>query len=284
MTIATGLLAHDGVVLGADSTVTVSDAQGRMRHLFAGGQKVFQLGMDRHYGFLLFGPLAFGTRSYRDLLVEFDASLGPDNPPLRELAERFLAFAWERWPDATDDPDLEFPASPGTGLMIGGIGDSDRRCSFAYLHSMVKEADDRQALLHITQPGGFIFDGCPSPASRLVYGFDDVAWSIVSPFIPGDQQQAILDQLQAPSEFRAAPSPTLPLRDALDYVHWIVYSTIKYYKFTELPTVCGGKVELACVTSDRGFRWITHKSLDWSIGDVEGQTEYSPLDPHHMGR
>ena len=61
----------------------------------------------------------------------------------------------------------------------------------------------------------------------------------------------------------AAPSPDLALRDAIDYVHWILHATLKYYKFVEGPAICGGKAEIACVTTDRGFRWVTHKSLDW---------------------
>lgn len=54
---------------------------------------------------------------------------------------------------------------------------------------------------------------------------------------------------------------SMPLRDAIDYIHFLVYSTIKHYKFTPGPPVCGGQVEIAVVTLDRGFRRILTKSL-----------------------
>lgn len=111
----------------------------------------------------------------------------------------------------------------------------------------------------------------------------DWPWEIVTDYVPEEKHKELFDKIMEAEPRRAAPSPAISLRDAIDYLHWIVYSTIKYYRHIGFP-LCGGKVEVASVTSDRGFRWVTHKSLDWTIGDHEGQTEYSPRDPHKLGR
>lgn len=151
---------------------------------------------------------------------------------------------------------------------------------------MILRPDDpaEQDFIHFDAPGWFRFEGCLDAAHRLVYGMDEHIAEILSEAIPDEMLAAGIEKVMGPHPWRAAPYPDLPLRDAIDYVHFIVETTIKYYKFMPGPPVCGGKVELAAITTDRHFRWVNHKSLDWCIGDVEGQTEYSPLDPHRLGR
>lgn len=65
--------------------------------------------------------------------------------------------------------------------------------------------------------------------------------------------------------------PILPIRDAIDYVHACIYSTIKAMKFSNLHQICGGPIELAVITTDRKFRWVRHKKWDAAItdGDIE---------------
>jgi hypothetical protein len=284
MTIAVGLLAADGVVLGADSTVTIFTAEETVSSLLTGAQKIFQLGMNRPYGLVFFGAGSFGSRSYRDLLVQFERQLGGATPPVREVAQRFYDFGLAIWPAEAERLQVDPQVLPDTGVLVGGCGAGEDHCCFARVHFRPGEEVGGQPVVHFDLPGQFLFEGCPDAAHRLLHGFDAASWQTVAEFIPPADREAALESLLAPSLIRPAPTPTLPLRDAVDYVHWIVHATIKYYKFVEGPQVCGGKVEIACVTADRGFRWVTHKSLDWCVGDAEGQTEYSPVDPHRLGR
>ena len=157
------------------------------------------------------------------------------------------------------------------------------KCSFCKILLRLHVSEE-ESVVHYTRPGRFQFEGCPALANRILYGIDDRAWNIVAPHIPQEKRDSVLQELLAPSALRPAPTPVIPVRDAVDYLHWIIHATIKYYKFIEWSQTCGGKVEIASVTSDRGFRWVTHKSLDWTVGDCEGQTEYSPADPHGHGR
>jgi hypothetical protein len=60
----------------------------------------------------------------------------------------------------------------------------------------------------------------------------------------------------------------LPVRDAIDYVYTSIHSTIKAMKFSSMPQVCGGPIELAVITSDRDFRWVRHKSWDSAIEET----------------
>jgi hypothetical protein len=59
----------------------------------------------------------------------------------------------------------------------------------------------------------------------------------------------------------------LPIREAIDWVHASIYATIKMMKFSHLPPVCGGPVEIAVITTDKKFRWVRHKRFDAAIGE-----------------
>lgn len=57
------------------------------------------------------------------------------------------------------------------------------------------------------------------------------------------------------------PPPGIPLRDALDLVHFGVHSTTTISKFFGFDSGCAGEVEIALVAADTPFRWIRHRSL-----------------------
>ncbi len=73
--------------------------------------------------------------------------------------------------------------------------------------------------------------------------------------------------------YRLAQPFDLPIREAIDWVHSSIYTTIQAMKFSHLAPVCGGPVEVAVITTDRPFRWVRHKTLDaplWQGGLSDG--------------
>jgi hypothetical protein len=54
----------------------------------------------------------------------------------------------------------------------------------------------------------------------------------------------------------------MPIREAVDFVHFIVTMTAKMTKFAQLPPSVGGPAEVAVITSDRPLRWVRHKTFD----------------------
>ena len=61
--------------------------------------------------------------------------------------------------------------------------------------------------------------------------------------------------------------PILPIRDAIDFTHACIMSTIKAFKFSGLSPICGGPIEIAVITTDRKFRWVKHKQWDTAIAE-----------------
>jgi hypothetical protein len=98
---------------------------------------------------------------------------------------------------------------------------------------------------------------------RVLYGIDGGLLQAIkaSPFWTGGPAE--LDNLVG----RALVSPPdhVPLREAIDFVHAAIYTTIRAFKFSQMPMLCGGPIEIAAITSDRPFRWVKHKALDGAI-------------------
>jgi hypothetical protein len=99
---------------------------------------------------------------------------------------------------------------------------------------------------------------------RLMWGCDaDLRANILaSPHWAGTE--ADLDSL-INGCFLAPPTPLIPIRDAIDFVNFGIVSTIKAFKFSSFIPICGGPAEIAVITTDRSFRWVTHKGWDSAI-------------------
>jgi hypothetical protein len=51
------------------------------------------------------------------------------------------------------------------------------------------------------------------------------------------------------------------LQDAIDYARFLIRTTADYQRFSGVMPTVGGEIDLALVTSHRGFQWIAQKQL-----------------------
>lgn len=112
--------------------------------------------------------------------------------------------------------------------------------------------------------GDLNFWGAPGFIVRLMKGWDPELFPALmsSGHWTGteDQLSDVLSQANI-----TANTGLVPMRDAVDFVHFGIYSTIKAIKFSNLLQVCGGPIEIAVITADRPFRWVQHKKWDSAI-------------------
>lgn len=298
LTIAACYRSPEGIVLGADSTTTFGN------RFFNHTQKVFEIGEDSTLGLVMWGLGGLGQQSYRTLT----ALLGDDlkaNPPADVLAvaNRWRDLLWAEYqasaflaplkaillalhqkpafdpnaggavdPNArTKDEEDQYAALKRdlvSGTCVAGYVLPDRKLK-AY-QVMIDPLATGPTVEHAgdeTQTATWNFWGAPNMIVRLIFGIDaDLKQSIVaSPHWNGTA--ADLDALAAQA---ALSHPLIPIRDAVDFVHSCICSTIKALKFSSLAPTCGGPIELAVITSDRKFRWVRHKGWDTAI--TEGAT------------
>jgi hypothetical protein len=107
------------------------------------------------------------------------------------------------------------------------------------------------------------FWGVPSLIGRLINGCADELRLAILHSNKWTGSEGDLDNLI--SGHKLWHPVTVPIRDAVDFTYACLLTTVKAMKFSSLPQVCGGPLELAVITTDRSFRWIRHKPWDAAI-------------------
>jgi hypothetical protein len=284
LTIAACYLSAEGVVFGADSTTTMfvrnpDPNAGGAEHHYNFAQKIFQIGNESCLGIATWGLGNLAATSYRTLIARFadDLQANPQTT-MASIADRWNALFWSAFSTeyahvlqrahqlsgqatrtpAEDDELAFWQQSYSGGFCLGGCCLPDRNPqAFEITYSPAFTGPQQPQPLAI---GSAKFWGCPNLIHRLIYGVD---FSILDAISRSGKWTGTPDELIAlVLPHRLAQPFDLPIREAIDWVHSSIYTTIQAMKFSHLAPVCGGPVELAVVTTDRPFRWVRHKRLD----------------------
>jgi hypothetical protein len=303
VTIASCYLSNEGFIFGADSTASIFvGAEGY--HYYDHTQKIFEVGEKSTIGAITWGLGGLPKHSYRTLFAQLaDGHSGENASPaanIKELAERFADLIWPLYsqgfaadiskcqtlskkPEYSDiaptptmrtkDEQNEFFALKQNlfaGFCIGGYILPNRgpegytiACDPLVNGAVVEP-------LRINTP----FWGAPNMINRLIYGADSRMRGDIlsSKDANGIKRWTGTDQeLDSILGNYVLSHPVLPIRDAIDFVHACIYSTIKAMKFSSLSQICGGPIELAVITTDRPFRWVRHKKWNAAIMDGGGR-------------
>jgi hypothetical protein len=269
MTIAIAGNFTEGVVFAVDSACTYQQSDGDIRTIYNAAQKIFHVGLspdwsDSPYGAVLFGDASYCGISWRNVIGNFWRQQAQKQIPANEMAQSFLAYL------QAIEPDPEKRTESGVFFAGYGKDDLNVRC----FKILAKNLSAQEIPI-----GGFQYDGVPNVVQMLLFGmtgqtrlevnkrFGAVTIRKEGPDgtpIEKSLAQEVLDLIEATGVF-CRPEMDMPLRDAIDYMHFLVYSTEKYFKFSSGAPICGGPVEIAAITIDRGFRRILTKPLDYSI-------------------
>lgn len=295
MTIASCYVSPEGVVFGADSTTTYT-LGGRLRH-YNQAQKLFEVGTQGCLGIVTWGLGSIEAISYRKLIANLADDLVA-NPPVsvKDAADRWAALIWQQYVAvyaaviaegnrvsslATYDPaapigspthrtkDEEtflgnLKATLAVGFCIGGYVLPAREPQAFTVSLEPLSAGPSVTLLGY----GYTFWGVPIMTDRLRLGIDSGLRQEILDSGKWTGTPADLDALTA--RYELVHPATVPMREAIDFVHSGIYSTIKAMKFSNLPQVCGGPIEMAVITVDRCFRWVRHKGWDTAIDEPGG--------------
>ncbi|MFG0327418.1 MAG: hypothetical protein ACF8SC_09170 [Phycisphaerales bacterium JB037] len=158
----------------------------------------------------------------------------------------------------------EYRARYSGGYCIAGRVEQDLECSAYTVEWAPDFAEPEVAPVPREKP---VFWGVPFFMERLIYGFDSIVLSAI--FNSGHWQGSLDELTDIVAEKGELIRPEhLPLREAVDWIHTVIYTTIRSVKFAKWQHYCGGPIELATITCDRPFRWIRHKPLDAAVRPV----------------
>lgn len=297
MTIAACYLSPEGLVLGADSTSTYANPDGH--HYFNHGQKLFEVGENSSLGIVTWGLGGLAVSSYRMLIAQLADSLASvPAASVAEVAQRWCDHFWSAYSTApfllpmfqrrtelaaktafvmgqaplpnsrTEIEEDEFARilnTLGVGFCIGGHVPGDRT---AAAFEVVFDPLGGKPVPAALPVGAQKFWGVPNLILRLIRGCDIGLRSRILSSGKWSGTEAEFDSFV--DEYALQHPGTVPIRDAIDFTYTCILSTIKAMKFSNLPQVCGGPIEIAVITNDRNFRWVRHKSLDAAITEGDG--------------
>jgi hypothetical protein len=282
MTIAICYVSPEGVVLGADSTSSAIVSPGGF-HYFNYNQKLFEIGEDGTLGVLTWGLGGLGGESYRRMFADLADDIKANAPTgLQDIAD-IMAPAIQMCKALG----AKLPFDPTAAPPAPGARTKDEEDRFQELKrglvvgfciaGYVLPSRDPEAFEVIFDPLGTAqpvptriqvnnhkFWGAPKIIQRLIFGIDDEMKASILSSAQWTGSQGDLDNIV---KNHTLSHPIVPIRDAIDFVHSCIYSTIKALKFSNLSQICGGPIELAVVTTDRRFRWVRHKEWDVAITD-----------------
>lgn len=279
-------------MLGADSTASMMVPGGGF-HYLNHNQKVFEVGQDSALGIVTWGLASLGNLSHRTQIALFGDDLRKQpNVTVDRAAQIWIDRFWPAYNQAAAQeiarvkaldakPPFD-PANPGlagsrtedeeklyvqlklglvVGFCVGGYSRANRiPCAFEIIFDPLSGKPNPSPIA----TGDTRCWGAPKVFRRMIFGVDpDLQAEILnSGFWSGSATD-----LQALLAKHQLYVPHLPMRDAIDFVHSCIASTIKTLKFSHLSQTCGGPIEIAVITSDREFRWVRHKEWDVAINE-----------------
>lgn len=275
MTIAAAYLTSEGVVLGADSTTTISQTGGAVVQLLDHAQKVYEIGERSHFGLCTFGSGRAGPISHRTISARLGDWMVGKDPTVMGLAQELVGLLTAQASAAGTIPFA-------VGYFIGGTDpDHEPKCVRVEFSFTGPDASGKPAVSTTTTPlvvGQASFDGAPDYFTRVFHGFaPGLPEAILAELqkilaqhkaLPPDLDKLFMEAFgQAQPKFASTGFNDLPLREAIDYIHTYLAVTIKAFKFRYGPPPCGGPIEIAYISSDRPFRWARHKRFDSAIAE-----------------
>lgn len=264
MTIAAAYLTSEGVVLGADSTTTILQPGG-VTQLLNHAQKVFEIGNPGRLALCTWGAGKVGNTSHRTIAARLSDSVNDGSTSIDDACNTLIGLV----------PQASQPAStPDMGYFVGGWDPSTHEPKCTQI---------------VLGPGGTFkkiplvlgearFAAAYEYFSRVFRGFDpklpDALFREIlkqCPGLPGGFQTAYEKAFTAvANSLTSAGYTDLPIREAIDYIHSYLSITIKAYKFCYGPPTAGGPIEIGFITTDRRFRWASHKPFTSAVFEQEG--------------
>ena len=295
MTIAACHVSPEGVVLGADSTTTITRTlpSGETRDWsFDYAQKVFEVGESPStVGLVTWGQGLIGSCSHRTLaarlakkhsLVPFD-SIEKMTQSLSD--DLWTCYSSEYAAEIQRAHDLLAKGVAGTiqkdelkeynkllaelsgGYCLAGRIESPGECEARVI---LWEPQTDKPSIDLVSREAPVFWGVPHIMQRLIFGLDE---GVVTQILQHPKWTGTLKELFDIIAANQLIQPShLPIREAIDWIHTVIHTTIRGVKFAPWPHLCGGPIEIATVTTDRPFRWVCHKEMNAAIVTAQEST------------
>lgn len=249
MTICVSVKTLDGIVLGTDSMSTVtlyeSDGQSSVAKTYSNARKLVQID-DYPVGVFIYGTGNLGPRTVYSHILEYSRSL--ENRGEWTVQEIALGLSQHMFKEYNEIYS-EIEAQPFLGLNVAGY--SNGAASSEEWKIGIPNSPEPSNLMSM----GVNWEGIALPFGRLFHGYD-------FRLIEALQKQGVSHELlqKAFEETSLVPQvlfDAMPLQDAINFVVYVLRTTIGFTSFEIGPPSCGGQLQIAVISEGSGFQWVS---------------------------
>jgi len=257
MTIIASVKVQDGIALGCDSATQVSgrDPEGKIGvfKVYQNAKKLFQFG-NLPLGLLTYGIGNIGKKSIRTVIREFEKGYDFSSNKayqVKDVAEELLGFMQNAYDKEYLQLDKE--NQPALGFFISGYSSNS---SLGEEWEFVIPAQKEVKLVRPKEQFGSSWRGIAVPFTRLYHGFDPRAINeLQESGVSADIIKRLKENYGAKIIY-----DRMPIKDALNFVEFILKTTIGLSSFEIGAPVCSEPVQIAVIDED-GFEWIKKPTL-----------------------
>ena len=243
---------------------------------------------NSYVGAVTYGLGGIGLRSAYSYIPEFESTLPTTRLSVQDFAQHLSDFFMQQWqanmPAAPPAPVPATPAAPterapvaplpqGVPPMIFVVGGFNDGEPYGRVYQFAIPIAPNPVEQHPSNPNpnfGITWGGQREIVDRLITGYDARALQIVGAGLNLTQPQlAQLKQALKPLQMQI-PIQLLPLQDCIDLSLFFVRTTIEAQRLTVGIRGCGGNIDIAIITRQKGFEWVQQKKLH---GENRGEKE-----------
>jgi hypothetical protein len=272
MSLGVVIKGPEGVVLAADSRVTVSarmgaDASSPPIHVnFDNATKLLSFSPPNNYvGAVTYGTALIGSRTPHSYIPELTVKLERERENVRLSVKDFAAelrdFYVKRWQAVMP---TDYTGQPLT-FIVGGY-DTDAAYGRVFLFSIPTAPEPQEKN---SDDFGMTWGGQIEIASRLIHGFDPRLLVVLQEAGVSQQQLQELAGKLKQLEFMI-PYQVLPLQDCVDLALFLIRTTAVAQKLAVVVRGVGGPIEVAYISGKSGLNFVQRKEIRGEQGFQKG--------------
>jgi 20S proteasome alpha/beta subunit len=264
MSLAVAIKGPEGIVLAADSRVTLQAARkdgAEFPVIFDNATKVLDFANHPYVGAVTYGQAVIGLRTAHSFLPEFDLYLeqnlgGKKRITVEEFAKTLSTFFMARWKEIPNMPS----AAVEMVFIVGGY-DEDEPYGKLFMFQIPGQPDPEAR-----NPGptnfGMAWGGQLKLASRLIHGFDPDVFDIVKDSLQLNETQKndLRTKVRQTVEF-PIPYQVLPLQDCVDLAIFLIRSTMVFQDLAVVHRGVGGPIDVAVIRRTGRLEFVQRKEL-----------------------
>lgn len=260
MTIAIALKIGDGLILGADSAVTIANPGAYPDNVYLNAEKIINLVKGLPLGAVTWGLGGFARRSNTRLAKDLRRRLSdpthpwwinPDQYTVEEVARRVEEYFYRELYQA------DYPSGgegTGFGFMIAGYGPEAAQGEVWAFDVEDDGSCSGPFPVLANETSGLFYRGQGEALHRLLRGWSSATVErLTSDDFP---QHEVIQTLES-----VAPlwNEAMPLQDGIDVVKYLIEVTAGFVRYMAEPTTVAPPIDLAAITLHEGFRWVARK-------------------------